>query len=119
MLTNLFKIYFIAIAADFATGVIAAGYEGRIKSATMRRGLWTTMGEVTALALMVSVCTLAPEMMDIAKLIVSAMLFKEGVSICENLGRAGIWMPPWVKKALEVFSEDTDKIPQNIKDKIK
>lgn len=119
MLTNLFKLYFIAIAADFATGVIAAGYEGRIKSATMRRGLWTTISEVTALALMATICTLVPELLDIAELIISAMLFKEGVSICENLGRAGMWLPPWIKKALEVFSEDTDKIPSNIKDKIK
>lgn len=119
MLTSLFKIFFIAIAADLITGIIAAGYEGRIKSATMRKGLWTTMGEVVALAFMTSVCTIMPELLQIAELIISAMLFKEGISICENLGRAGLWIPPWIKKALEVFSDDIDNLPDNIKDKIK
>lgn len=120
MLTGLFKIFFIAIVMDLVTGIIAAGYEGRIKSATMRRGLWTTMGEVVALAFMTSVCTIMPELLQMAEFVISAMLFKEGVSICENLGRAGLWIPPWMKRALEVFSDDIDNnIPTNIKDKIK
>lgn len=118
MLTKLFQVYFIAIGSDFITGVIAAGYEGRIKSATMRRGLWTTISEVAALGLMVSVCNLMPELLNIAELIVTAMLFKEGVSICENLGRAGVWLPSWIKQALQVFSEDSGKLPSNIKDKL-
>lgn len=118
MLTNLFKVYLVAIAADFITGVLAAGYEGRIKSATMRRGLWTTISEVTALALLSVICGLEPDLLSLAELIVSAMLFKEGVSICENLGRAGMWLPAWLKKALEIFSEDTSRLPSNIKDEI-
>ena len=118
MLTRLFQVYFISIGADFVTGVIAAGYEGRIKSATMRRGLWTTISEVAALGLMVSVCSIMPELLNIAEFIITAMLFKEGVSICENLGRAGVWLPSWIRQALQVFSEDTDRLPSNIKDKI-
>lgn len=119
MIENLFMVFFIEIAADFITGIIAAGYEGKLKSSKMRRGLWTTMGEVTALALMMSICNLVPESLSVAKLVLSAMIFKEGISICENLGRAGMWIPSWIKKALECFSEDTDSLPSNIKDKLK
>lgn len=118
MMTNLFKLYFIAIVADFITGVWAAGYEGRIKSSKMRRGLWTTISEATALGLMITICGVMPELLNIADFIISAMLIKEGISICENLGRAGMWLPPWLKKALEACSEDTSKLPDDIKNKI-
>lgn len=115
IIDNLFKAFFIAIAADLITGIIAAGYEGRLKSSTMRRGLWTTMGELTALTLMIFISQLVPETVSMVEFVLMAMLFKEGVSICENLGRAGMWIPPWMRKALESFSED---IPTHMKDKV-
>ena len=112
---GLFKVYFISIISDLVTGIWAAGYEGRLKSSTMRKGLWTTVSEITALIIMQLICTVMPEIQTCVDFVVLAMIFKEGVSICENLGRAGMWLPPSLKKTLEAFSEN----PMSAKDHIK
>lgn len=112
----LFKLYFLAIATDFATGVIAAGFEGRLKSRTMSKGLWTTCGEFILLLVSYTGFSLLPELTYIANFFILSMIIKELISINENLVRSNIKMPKWIKHSLEVYDKNADENgPKNSK----
>lgn len=106
----LLKLYFLAIVSDFITGVVAAGYEGRLKSRTMSKGLWTTVGEIVLLIILYTGFNLVPTLSSIGNFLVIAMIVKEGISINENLARAGVRLPQWSKDWLEIYDKENDKM---------
>lgn len=108
-LNTLFQLYFLVIVGDFITGVIAAGYEGRLKSRTMSKGLWTTCGEVVLLLLSSTAFGLVPNLSSVGDFFVLGMIVKEVISINENLVRANIKTPKWIKNSLEVYDKNNDE----------
>lgn len=109
-LNLLIKLYFLLIMADFVTGIIAAGYEGRLKSRTMSKGLWTTFGEIVLLLVLYGGFCLVPSLEDVGNFFVMGMIAKELISINENLARANVKIPQWSKNWLEIYDKENDKI---------
>lgn len=101
-LTDLFKIFFIAIIVDFITGVLVAGKEGRLKSRTCSNGMFRSIGECIILMLFIIVTYIVPSVSDICEVFIIGFIFKEGLSIIENLIGLDVWVPDSLKRLLEV-----------------
>lgn len=101
-LNVLFKLFFIAICIDFLTGVIASAKEGKLKSRTCSNGIFRSIGECIVLIIFLIVDYLIPELDFILNTFVVGFIFKEGISIVENLIKLGVWVPESLQKALEV-----------------
>ena len=101
----LFMLFFGAIVIDFITGVLVAGKEGKLKSRTCRNGIFTTMGEFIVLTVFLCVDYLIPNISFMLSTFVIGFLFKEGLSIIENLIKLNVYIPNSIKKALEVGVE--------------
>ena len=99
---NLFILFFGAIVIDFITGVLVAGKEGRLKSRTCRQGIFTTMGEFIVLTIFLCVDYLIPNISFMLGTFMIGFLFKEALSIIENLIKLDVYIPDSIKKALEV-----------------
>ena len=84
-LENLFTIFFIAIVIDFLTGVLVAAKEGKLKSRTCSNGIFRTMGEFVILTIFLCIDYLIPNISAMLSTFIIAFIFKEGLSIIENL----------------------------------
>ena len=104
-----FKLYFIAVCADFITGVTAAAKEGKLKSRTCAYGMYRSIGEILVLGLAIIVFYYVPMVHDIIQYIMLGFLFKEGLSICENLKKLDVWLPEMLTKTLELKVNKVDK----------
>ena len=105
----LFKLFFLAVCGDFITGVTAAAKEGRLKSRTCSDGMFRTVGEVFILVGATLVAHYVPELTEITSTLIIGLLFKEGISICENLNRLGVWLPQFLINTLESGKNKVDK----------
>ena len=103
----LFKVFFIAIVVDFVTGVLVAAKKGRLKSRTCSNGMFRSIGECIVLGIFMSVDYLVPSLNSILVTFIAGFIFKEGLSIVENLVNLDVWIPESIKKTLQV---ETDKI---------
>ena len=103
----LFKVFFIAIVVDFVTGVLVAAKKGRLKSRTCSNGMFRSIGECVVLGIFMSVDYLVPSLNSILVTFIAGFIFKEGLSIVENLVNLDVWIPESIKKTLQV---ETDKI---------
>ena len=84
-LENLFIIFFGAIVIDFVTGVLASAKEGKLKSRTCSSGIFRTMGEFIILTIFLCIDYLVPGISAILSTFIIGFIFKEGLSIIENL----------------------------------
>ena len=103
----LFKVFFIAIVVDFVTGVLVAAKKGRLKSRTCSNGMFRSIGECIVLGIFMSVDYLVPSLNSILVTFIAGFIFKEGLSIVENLVNLDVWIPESIKKTLQV---ETDKV---------
>jgi len=101
----LFMLFFWAIIVDFISGVLVAGREGRLKSRTCRQGMFTTMGEFIVLTIFLCVDYLVPNISFMLGTFMIGFLFKEALSIIENLIKLDVYIPNSIKKMLEVGVE--------------
>ena len=101
-LENLFMLFFGAIIIDFVTGVLASAKEGRLKSRTCSNGIFRTMGEFVILAIFLCIDYIIPNISGMLSTFVIAFIFKEGLSIIENLIKLDVYIPNSIKKMLEV-----------------
>lgn len=106
----LFKAFFGAIAFDFITGVFKSFKKGKVESGVCADGLLQTTGECIYLLLLAFINKIFPCTSIILTILLLAFIFKEGISILENLYQLGVWIPKWVKKALEVCVEKIDSM---------
>ena len=107
-LENLFMIFFIAIIIDFLTGVLVGAKEGRLKSRTCSNGIFRTMGEFIILTIFLCIDYIIPGLSGMLSTFVIAFVFKEGLSIIENLIRLDVYIPNSIKRALEVGVEKVE-----------
>lgn len=98
----LFMIFFGAIVIDFITGVLVAAKQGKLKSRTCSNGMFRSIGECVVLVIFMLIDHLIPGLNLILSTFVVGFVFKEGLSIVENLVELDVWVPESIKKTLEV-----------------
>lgn len=105
----LFAIFFLEVSVDFITGIIASWKEGRLKSRICSDGMFRSIGEVIVLLVFMVLAELLPALSGILGTFMLGFIFKEGLSICENLERLDVWIPQTIKQGLEVSKNKIDK----------
>ena len=98
----LFIVFFGLIVIDFITGVLVAAKQGRLKSRTCSNGMFRSIGECIVLVIALSIDYLIPNLSLMLSTFVVGFIFKEGLSIMENLIQLDVWIPDSIKKMLEV-----------------
>ena len=104
-LKNLFLLFFGSIVIDFITGVIVGAKEGKLKSRTCSNGIFRTMGEFIILTIFLCIDCIIPGISAILSTFIIGFIFKEGLSIIENLIKLDVYIPNSIKKMLEVGVE--------------
>ena len=89
---DLFNIFFVAIIVDFVTGILVAAKRGRLKSRTCSNGMFRSIGECIVLCV---------------------FIFKEALSIVENLIGLDVWIPDSIKRMLEVGIDKVNNYDKN------
>lgn len=98
----LFIVFFGAIVIDFITGVLVAAKNGKLKSRTCSNGMFRSIGECIVLGIFLAIDYLIPRLSVILSTFVIGFIFKEGLSIVENLIQLDVWIPDSIKNMLEV-----------------
>ena len=98
----LFMIFFGAIVTDFFTGVLVAAKQGKLKSRTCSNGMFRSIGECIVLVIFMLMDRLVPGLSLILSTFILGFVFKEGLSIVENLVQLDVWIPDSIKQMLEV-----------------
>lgn len=104
----LYYTFAILVAADIFTGIIKAWKNGKMKSKTLRNGLFGSMGEVILLFICMFINYLIPISRYIIFILFICMNIKELTSICENLTEIGCKLPKWIVNGLNVYTEKLD-----------
>lgn len=104
----LFIVFFGAIVIDFVTGVLVAAKQGKLKSRTCSNGMFRSIGECIVLGIFLGVDYLVPSLNLMLSTFVVGFIFKEGLSIVENLVKLDVWIPNSIKRMLEVGVEKVD-----------
>ena len=98
----LFLIFFGAIVTDFITGVLVAAKQGKLKSRTCSNGMFRSIGECIVLVIFILMDRLVPGLSLILSTFILGFVFKEGLSVVENLVQLDVWIPDSIKQTLEV-----------------
>ena len=106
-LNTLYTLFAFFIFVDNVTGLIKAFKNGRIKSRTLRDGLFCSVGELVLLAMAITLVYFIPVIRLFIFMLIFFMALKELISILENLVEIGVRLPKWLIKGLKVY---TDKI---------
>jgi toxin secretion/phage lysis holin len=101
-------LFFIAIVIDFITGVLVGAKQGKLKSRTCSNGIFRTMGEFVILTIFLCIDYLIPNISGMLSTFIIAFVFKEGLSIIENLIKLDVYIPSSIKKAIEVGVEKVE-----------
>ncbi|KHS56153.1 hypothetical protein QX51_15420 [Terrisporobacter othiniensis] len=106
----LFKVFFVGISIDFIAGILAAAKEGGLKSRRCSEGMFRSFGECIVLGIFIALDYFIPQISAYIGTFIIGFIFKEGLSIIENLVRLDVWVPNSIKKALEVGANKVDKL---------
>ena len=111
----LFMIFFGAIVTDFITGVLVAAKQGKLKSRTCSNGMFRSIGECIVLVIFMLIDRLVPELSLILSTFILGFVFKEGLSVVENLVQLDVWIPDSIKETLEVGANkvNSKEVEQN------
>ncbi|MGL4761889.1 MAG: phage holin family protein [Sarcina sp.] len=104
----LYYIFTILVAFDVATGMGKAWKHGRLKSRTLRDGLFRSMADILTLILCMIAARLVPLTNFIVFMILVYMIVKELTSVVENLLEMGAKLPNWLVKGLKVNADILD-----------
>lgn len=105
----LFQIFFAGIIIDFITGVLAVWKAGKLRSRVCSDGIFRSLGESFVLFIFILLSHLMPHLTSILSTFILGFIFKEGLSICENLNNLGVWIPQFIKNGLEESTNKADK----------
>ena len=112
----LFKVFFIAIVTDFVTGVLVAAKNGKLKSRTCSNGMFRSIGECIVLVIFIFIATYIPGFELLFSTFIVGFIFKEGLSIAENLVGLDVWIPESIKRMLSIYVEQVENYDsKNIK----
>ena len=107
-LETLFLIFFVGIVVDFITGILVAAKQGKLKSRTCSNGMFRSIGECIVLAIFVFVATYVPGFELLFSTFVVGFIFKEGLSIVENLVGLDVWIPASIKRMLSIYVDKVE-----------
>jgi toxin secretion/phage lysis holin len=106
-------VFFGAIVIDFITGILVSAKKGKLKSRTCSDGMFRSIGECIVLSIFIAISKLIPNLNLILSTFVIGFIFKEGLSIVENLVGLDVWIPNSIKKMLEVGIDKIDKLEED------
>jgi len=94
------------VVADYVTGLLASGIEGKLNSKVGFKGVLKKV----MIFIMVAIAHVADQALgNDGSLFMSATCFgymgNELLSIIENFGRAGVWLPKFMKDAVLIFKQ--------------
>ena len=115
-LETLFLIFFVAIIVDFITAILVAAKLGRLKSRTCSNGMFRSIGECIVLVMLVFIATYVPGCELLFSTFVIGFIFKEGLSIIENLVQLDVWIPESIKCMLSIYVDRVDNYDDYKKD---
>lgn len=100
----------VFVAADYATGLMAAGLEKKLSSSVGFRGIFK---KVVIFCLVAVGHMVDAHVIGNGSVLRTAVIFfylsNEGISILENAGRIGLPVPEKLKNVLEQLKEETDE----------
>jgi toxin secretion/phage lysis holin len=108
---QMFAVFLALWAIDVVTGMVASGIEGKVSSIRGAVGI----GKKVVILCIIAGAHLADSTLGTGDIIRNSALFfyiiNEFVSILENVGRAGVPLPPKLEQAIEVLKSKsvTDK----------
>ena len=108
-LETLYYVFAMLVIFDVITGCAKAWKAGRLKSRTLRNGLFGSIGEMLALLLCIFIAGIVPISSPLVFAILVFMVLKEITSIVENLVELGAKLPSWLIKGLQVQTDKLDK----------
>lgn len=110
-LSVLFNLFAILVMFDVMTGVTKAWKNGRMKSRTLRNGLFASIGEfmILGLGIILQYMVPFPPLHIIIYALFVIMIYKELYSILENLIVLGVKVPKWLVNGLEVYIKENEE----------
>ena len=109
-LETLFLIFGFLVFTDTLTGVMKAWKKKRMKSRTLRDGLFSSMGELTFMACCIVINHFVPITGVVMFLCFVWLCFKEFYSIIENLIELGLQPPAFLVRGLKVWIDKIDGV---------
>lgn len=116
-LETLYYAFAILVVFDVITGCAKAWKAGRLKSRTLRNGLFSSIGELLALILCIFVAIIIPIAAALVFAILVFMILKELTSVIENLVELGAKLPNWLIKGLQVQTDKLNNLEINKEEK--
>lgn len=113
-LENLFLIFFVAIVVDFVTGILVAAKNGKLKSRTCSNGMFRSIGECIVLMIFMFASVYVPSLELLFSTFVVGFIFKETLSIVENLVGLDVWIPESIKRMLVVGVEKIEQLNKEV-----
>lgn len=110
----LYYVFALFVSMDILTGVVKAWKNGRMKSRTLRDGLFGSIAEIILLFICMVVNCLIPIARPVIFILFVWMNIKELTSICENLLEIGCNLPGWLVKGLKVYTDKLDGLEQTV-----
>lgn len=114
-LETLFFIFGILVFFDTLTGVIKAWKNGRLKSRTLRDGMFASLGEIVLMACCILINYCIPLTGTVMFLCFLWLCVKEFYSILENLVEIGVQPPKFLVKGLKAWLDRTENIEKKEK----
>lgn len=106
----LYQLFSIFVAFDVLTGVMKAWKKRRMKSRTLRNGLFASIAEMLVLIIAVIIANLIPATVFPVFIVMLWMCFKELYSIIENLTELGARLPKFLIKGLDIYINKIDNL---------
>ncbi|MGD6959877.1 phage holin family protein [Rossellomorea aquimaris] len=102
---SLLTILLIAVTLDYFTGMIASGIEGKLSSKFGLRGIGRKVLIFSLVTVAHLIDTILTNQHFIRNATIIFYLCNEMISIIENVGRAGVPVPEFLRKAVEVLKK--------------
>ncbi|MGG3914913.1 phage holin family protein [Rossellomorea vietnamensis] len=95
----------IAVTLDYFTGMIASGIEGKLSSKSGIKGIGRKVLIFSLVTVAHLIDTILTNQHFIRNATIIFYLCNELISIIENVGRAGVPVPEFLRKAVEVLKK--------------